>query len=65
MNLRKHELKFAMFLSVYWLWCFTFLIIAILRIVDGVGISAVINGIIQLLCLFASATWIEELLNDH
>lgn len=63
--MRKHELKFAMFLSVYWVWCFTFLIIAMVRIVDGAGLSDVICGVVQLLCLFLATMWIEELLNDH
>lgn len=61
--IRKHELKQAMFLTFYWLWCFTFLMIAIFRIADGAGFEAVGNGVIQFSCLMLSTVWIDDLLN--
>lgn len=62
--IRKHELKQPMFLSIYWLWCFVFLLVAIFRIVEGAGFAEVINGVIQFSCLILSTVWIEELFND-
>lgn len=59
-----NKLKLAMFLSIYWIWCFSSFIVAVIRIVNGAGIEAVVNGIIQLLCLFLCAIWIEDLFNE-
>ena len=58
------KLRLAMFLAVYWLWCFSFFIAAVVGIVNGAGVAAVISGIINLLCLFLCATWIEDLFNE-
>lgn len=58
------KLRLAMFLVVYWLWCFSFFIIAVVGIVNGAVIGAVISGVINLLCLFLCATWIEDLFNE-
>lgn len=62
---RKRQLKFAMFLSVYWLFNLLFLLVAMFKITSGAGVVAVINGVIHLVCLFLSAMWIEELLNEN
>jgi hypothetical protein len=62
---RKLELKRAMFLTAYWVWCFVFFIYNIYMILDGYRIIGVLNGVVMVLCLFIAAMWIEELLNDH
>lgn len=64
---KKHylmKLRQAMFLSLYWVWCFSFFIVAVVGIVGGARIGAVISGVINLLCLFLCATWIEDLFNE-
>ena len=64
---KKHylmKLRLAMFLSLYWVWCFSFFIISVVGIVNDAGVAAMISGIINLLCLFLCATWIEDLFNE-
>ena len=60
-----NKLKLAMFLSVYWIWCFSFFIVAVIRIVNGSGFDAVLSGVVNLMCLFLCATWIEDLFNEN
>lgn len=61
----SNKLKLAMFLAVYWIWCFSFFIAAVIRIVDGAGLEAVGSGVINLMCLFLCAIWIEDLFNEN
>lgn len=58
------KLKLAMFLSVYWVWCFSFFIFSAISIANDSGIGAVFSGVTNLVYLFLCATWIDDLFNE-
>nr|DAF69031.1 MAG TPA: hypothetical protein [Caudoviricetes sp.] len=64
-KIRKMEIKLAMFLSVYWIYCFSWFLVNLVKIVNGGGLYYSINGAIQVSCLFLAAMMIEDLLNEH
>jgi hypothetical protein len=35
-KIRNMEIKFAMFLSVYWIYCFSWFLVNLVKIVNGV-----------------------------
>lgn len=61
----KREIKAAMFLSVYFCFNLLFFVIYVIRILQGDADFTVVGGSIHVYCLFLSAIWIEELLNEH
>lgn len=64
-EIMKNKLKSAMFLSIYWVWCFSFFVFNAVMVASGGGLHYAANGIIQVSCLFLAAMMIEDLLNEH
>lgn len=62
---RKRQLKFAMFLSVWWLWCLSFFIVNVFRIIVGDTFNGLLGGVINFICLIMATLWIEGLLNEN
>lgn len=61
----RFTIKFAVFTGAYFLWCLFWFIANVIDIVAGhANLSNVFGGSVHVLCLFLSATWIEELLNE-
>ncbi|QZI85362.1 hypothetical protein [Acinetobacter phage BUCT629] len=65
-SIYKIEVRLALFAGVYWVWCLVWFGIALYNIVVNYNyIEGLISGVIHILCLFMSASWIEDLINDH
>lgn len=65
-SIYKSKARFTLFVGVYWVWCLFWFLVALYNIVSNHNYAdGLISGVINILYLFLSTSWIKDLINDH